>query len=84
MRYTKGKSAGDVVNLYVDGGRQSTIEMLEEGSLGEYEMTQEMRLSHGLPAGSHTITLEVQSDTGELELDYFVIHSKVEHPGREE
>jgi hypothetical protein len=84
MRYTKGKSAGDVVNLYVDGGRQSTIEMLEEGSLGEYEMTQEMRLSHGLPAGSHTITLEVKSDTGELELDYFVIHSKVEHPGREE
>ena len=82
MRYTKGKSAGDVVNISVDGRRQSTIEMVDEGSLGDYEMTQELRLSNGLPAGSHTITLEVQSDTGALELDYFVIHSKVEHPSR--
>jgi hypothetical protein len=82
MRYTKGTSAGDVVKISVDGRRQSTIEMVEEGSLGEYEMTQEMRLANGLPAGSHTITLEVQSETGALELDYFVIHSKVEHPSR--
>jgi hypothetical protein len=79
LRYTKGKSAGDVVNLSVDGRRQSTIEMVDEGSLGEFEMTQEMRLPNGLPAGSHTITLEVQSDTGALELDYFVIHSQAEH-----
>jgi hypothetical protein len=82
MRYTKGKSAGDVVNIYVDGRLQSTIEMVDEGSLADYDMTQEMRLSYGLPAGSHTVKLEVQSDTGALELDYFVIHSKVEHPSR--
>jgi len=82
MRYTKGKSADDVVNIYVDGQRQSTIEMVDEGFLADYDMTQEMRLSYGLPAGSHTIKLEVQSDTGALELDYFVIHSKVEHPSR--
>jgi hypothetical protein len=82
MRYTKGQSAGEVVKISVNGRRQSTIEMVEEGSLGEYEMTQEMRLANGLPAGSHTITLEVQSETGALELDYFVIHSKVEHPSR--
>ena len=82
IRYTKGKSAGDVVNIYVDGRRQSTIEMVDKGSLGDYEMTQEMRLSNKLPAGSHTIKLDVQSDTGALELDYFVIHSNVEHPSR--
>jgi hypothetical protein len=82
LRYTKGTSAGDVVAIYVDGRRQSPIEMVEEGSLGEYEMTQAMRLSHGLPAGSHTIKLEMQSDTGALEVDYFVIHSKVEDPSR--
>jgi len=82
VRYTKGNSAGDVVKISVDGRRQSTIEMVEEGSLGEYEMTQEMRLANGLPAGSHTITLEVQSETGALELDYFVIHSQAEHPSR--
>jgi hypothetical protein len=82
MRYTKGQSAGDVVKISVNGRRQSTIEMVEEGSLGDYEMTQEMRLANGLPAGSHTITLEVQSETGALELDYFVIHSKAEHPSR--
>ena len=76
MRYTNGKNAGDVVNIYVDGQRQLTIEMVDEGSLGDYDMTQEMRLSNGLPAGSHTIKLEVQSDTGALELDYFVIHNK--------
>ncbi len=82
IRYTKGKSAGDVVNIYVDGRRQSTIEMVDKGSLGDYEMTQEMRLLNKLPAGSHTIKLDVQSDTGALELDYFVIHSNVEHPSR--
>jgi len=82
MRYTKGKSTGDVVNIYVDGRRQSKIEIVDEGSLGDYDMTQEMRLSDGLHAGSHTIKLDVQSDTGALELDYFVIHSKVEHPSR--
>ena len=82
MRYTKDKSAGDVINVYIDGRRQSTIEMIDEGSLGDYDMTQERHLSDGLPAGSHTIKLEVQSDTGALELDYFVIHSKVEHPSR--
>jgi hypothetical protein len=83
MRYTKGKSADDVVNIYVDGRRQSTIEMVDEGSLADYDMTQETRLSYSLPAGSHTIKLEVQSDTGALELDYFVIYSKVEHPSRQ-
>jgi hypothetical protein len=82
MRYTKGTSAGDVVNIYVDGRHQSMIEMVDEGILGDYDMTQEKRLSNRLPAGSHTIKLEMQSDTGELELDYFVIHSKVEHPSR--
>ena len=82
MRYTKGKSTGDVVNIHVDGRRQSKIEIVDEGSLGDYDMTQEMRLSDGLHAGSHTIKLDVQSDTGALELDYFVIHSKVEHPSR--
>ncbi len=82
MRYTKGKSADDVVNVYVDGQRRSTIEMVGESSLGEYDMTQEMRLSNRLPAGSHTIKLEVQSDTGALELDYFVIYSRVEHLSR--
>jgi hypothetical protein len=82
LRYTKGTSAGDVVNIYVDGRRQSTIEMVEEGSMGDYKMTQAMRLSHGLPVGSHTIKMEVQSDTGALELDYFVIHNNVEHPGQ--
>ena len=82
LRYTKGKSAGDVINISVDGRRQSTIEMDDEGSLGEYEMTHEMRLPNGLSIGPHTIKLEVQSDTGALELDYFVIHNKVEHPSR--
>ena len=83
MRYTKSKSAGDVVNIYVDGRPQSTIEMVDEGSLADYDMTQETRLSYSLPAGSHTIKLEVQSDTCALELDYFVIYSKVEHPSRQ-
>ena len=82
MRYTKGKSDGDEVNVYVDGLRQSSIKIVDEGSLGAYAMTQEMRLSNRLPAGSHTIKLEVQSETGELELDYFIIHSKVEHVSR--
>jgi len=81
LRYTKGKSASTVA-IYVDGQRQSTIEMVDEGTLGEYEMTKEIRLSNALPAGSHTITLEVQSDTGEMELDYFVIHNTLEHPGQ--
>ncbi len=82
IRYTKGKSAEDVVNIFVDGRRQSTIEMVDEGSLGEYEMTQEVRLPNTLSIGSHTIKLEMQSDTGTLELDYFVIHNNVEHPSR--
>jgi len=66
----------------VDGRRQPTIEMVDEGTLGDYEVTQEMRLPHALSAGSHSITVEVQSDTGALELDYFVIHSKTEHSSR--
>ena len=78
LRYTKDNSPSDVV-LYVDGRRQSTIKTVDEGSLGDYEMTKEMRLANALSAGSHTITLEVQSATGELELDYFVIHNTVEH-----
>ena len=82
IRYTKGKSDGDVVNIHVDGRRQSMVEMDDEGSLGEYEMTQEMRLPNALSIGPHTIKLEVQSDTSALELDYFVIHSKVKHPSR--
>jgi hypothetical protein len=81
LRYTKGKHASDVV-IYVDGRRESTIEMVEEGILGEYEMTKEVRLANALPAGSHTITLEVQSDTGEMEMDYFVIHNTVELPSQ--
>jgi hypothetical protein len=81
LRYTKGKSA-DAVVIYVDGRRQSTIQTVDEGTLGEYEMTKELRLEHALPAGSHTIILEVQSDTGEMELDYFVIHSKSEDSSR--
>ena len=81
LRYTKGNSASDVV-LYVDGRRQSTIETVDKGSLGDYEMTKTLRLSNPLLAGSHAITLEVQSTTDELELDYFVIHSQVEHPGQ--
>jgi hypothetical protein len=68
--------------LYVDGRRQPTIEMVDESTLGDYEMTQEMQLSHALPAGSHSITLEVPSDADALELDYFVIHSKTEHSSR--
>ncbi len=82
IRYTKGKSTEDVVNIFVDGRRQSTIEMVDEGSLGEYEMTQEIRLPNALSIGSHRLKLEVQSDTGGLELDYFVIHSKAEYPSR--
>jgi len=82
IRYTKGKSDGDVVNIHVDGRRQSMVEMDDEGSLGEYEMTQEIRLPNELSIGPHTIKLEVQSDTGALELDYFVIHNKAEHPSR--
>ncbi|HNP30143.1 MAG TPA: hypothetical protein PKK23_13935 [Nitrospirales bacterium] len=82
LRYTKGNSAGDVVHISVDGRRQSTIEMVGEGSLGNYDVTQEMRLLNGLPAGSHTLTLEMQSDASELELDYFVIHNGVEHSSR--
>ena len=81
LRYTKGQSAGNVV-IYVDGRRQPTIKMDDEGSLGEYEMTKEMRLLHGLPAGSHTVTLEVHANPGEMELDYFVIHNTVEHSNR--
>ena len=81
LRYTKGNSASDVL-LYVDGRRQSTIEMVDEGSLGAYEMTKELRLSNPLPAGPHSITLKVKSTTDELELDYFVIHSKAEDPGQ--
>ena len=81
LRYTKGKSADNVV-IYVDGRRDSTFETVDEGSLGDYEMTKEMRLSSDLPAGSHRVTFEVQSDTGEMELDYFVIHNTVEHPSR--
>ncbi len=82
MRFTNDISTGDVVNIYIDGKRQPTIEMADEISLGDYAMTQEMLLLDGLPAGSHTIKLEVQSDSGALELDYFVIHSKVEHLSR--
>ncbi|MGB5053188.1 MAG: hypothetical protein WBO24_02205 [Nitrospirales bacterium] len=82
LRYTKGKSAGDQVMISVDGQRQATIEMEDRGTLGDYEVTQEMRLSPALPAGPHTITLEVQSDTGTLELDYFVIHSQAEDPSQ--
>jgi hypothetical protein len=78
LRYTKGKGAGNIV-IYVDGRRESTIEVVDEGTPGEYEMTKEMRFSNPLPAGSHTITLDVQSNTGELELDYFVIHNSVKH-----
>lgn len=81
LRYTKGKNPSSVV-LSVDGRRQPTIEMVDEGTLGDYEMTQELRLSHALPAGSHSITVEVQSDTGALELDYFVIHSNTEQSSR--
>ena len=81
LRYTKSNSTRDVV-LYVDGRRQSRIETVDEGSLGAYEMTKELRLSNALPAGSHTITLELQSTTDALELDYFVIHSQVERPSR--
>jgi hypothetical protein len=81
LRYTKGQSAGNVV-IYVDGRRQPTIKMDDAGSLGEYEMTKEMRLLHGLPAGSHTITLEVHANPGEMELDYFVIHNTAEHSNR--
>ena len=82
LRYIKGKSAGDRVNISVDDQPPSTIELIDDGVVGDYDMTQELCLSNTLPAGSHTINLEAQSDTGELELDYFVIHSKVEHPRR--
>jgi hypothetical protein len=81
LRYTKGKNPSRVV-LSVDGRRQPTIEMVDESTLGDYDVTQEMRLSHALPAGSHSITLEVQSDADALELDYFVIHSQTEHSSR--
>ncbi len=77
LRYTKGKNAGNIV-VYVDGRRQPTIELTGEGTVGEYEMTKELRLSNGLPAGSHTVTLDLQSQTGEMELDYFVIHNTTE------
>ncbi len=82
LRYTKGKGGGDHVNISVDGRRQSTVEMIDGSALGEYVVTQEMRLSHALSAGSHTIKLEVQSNTGALELDYFVIHSQADLPGQ--
>jgi hypothetical protein len=81
LRYTKGKNPSRVV-LSVDGRRQPTIEMVDESTLGDYDVTQEMRLSHALSTGSHSITLEVQSDADALELDYFVIHSKTEHSSR--
>ena len=82
LRYTNGKSADDVVNISVDGRRRSTVKMVGEEPTGYYGMTEEIRLSDGLSAGSHTITLEVQSDTGTLELDYFVIHNQAEHPSQ--
>ncbi len=78
LRYRNDKSGSNVIHISVDGQRQSTIEMLDGGALGDYEVTQEVRLSQALPAGSHTITMEVPSDTGALELDYFVIHSQTE------
>lgn len=78
MRYTKGESAGDVVNLLVNGQRQSAMKIADEGSLGDYGMTEDIRLLDGLSAGTHTMTLDVQSDTHTLELDYFVIYNKVE------
>ena len=79
LRYTKGESTANGITISVDGQHESLVEMIDEESLGEYEMTQEMRLPHALSAGSHSITLEVQSDAGALELDYFVIHNKAEH-----
>ena len=82
LRYTKGESTANGITISVDGQHESLVEMIDEESLGEYEMTQEMRLPNALSIGPHTIKLEVQSDTGALELDYFVIHSKVEHPSR--
>ncbi|MDR4484981.1 MAG: hypothetical protein R3B95_17540 [Nitrospirales bacterium] len=82
LRYTNGKSAGDVVNISVDGRRRSTVKMVGKEPTGSYGMTEEIRLSDSLSAGSHTITLEVQSDTGTLELDYFVIHNHAEHPSQ--
>lgn len=82
MRYTKAKSTGDVVKISVDGRRRSTIEMPDKGIPGEYGMTDERCISEVLPAGPHTFTLEVPSESGELELDYFVIHSKAEQPSR--
>jgi hypothetical protein len=81
LRYTKGNTASHIV-VYVDGRRESTIEIVEEGTVGEYEMTKAVRLSNALPAGSHTIRLEVPSETGEMELDYFVIYNSVEYSGQ--
>lgn len=80
LRYTKAKSAGDVVKISIDGRRRSTIAMGSEGIPGDYDMTEERCLPEGLPAGSHTVTLEVLSENGELELDYLGIYSKAAQP----
>lgn len=80
LRYTKAKSAGDVVTISIDGRRQSTIQIPDEGVLGNYDMTKEMCFSDRLPIGSHAVTLDVQSDAGALELDYWGIYSKAAQP----
>lgn len=82
VRYTKGNDAGALVMVYLDGVQQPTLELSHERMLGDYYMTQQVSLSSVMTAGAHTIRLEAPSSQGGVELDYLVIHSKAEEPGR--
>ena len=52
--------------------------IIREGKLGDYYMTQHVNLSSAMTAGAHTVRLEAPSSKGGLELDYLVIHSKMD------
>ncbi len=76
FRYSQGKRAGDSINIAVDGHQQVKVKIASEDNSGEYHMTEERCFSESLAAGPHSVTLGLVSNPGELELDYFVIHSK--------
>ena len=82
LRYTKDAGPGDVVHVSVNGQRQSTLKLADAGAAGRYGITPDTRLAGKLPAGSHTIKLELQSARGALEVDYFVIHGGAAQQGR--
>lgn len=60
----------------MDGRQQEKVEIASEDNSGEYHMTEERCFLESLAAGTHSVTLGLESNPGELELDYFVIHSK--------